>query len=484
MILTIDQGTTGTTTLLVDAEGQVRRKAYRELPQSYPQPGWVEHDPEAIWKTVLETCGEVADGSLPPSAIGITNQRETLVVWDRGSGRPVAPAIVWQDRRTADICNELKAAGKNKSVRAKTGLLLDPYFSGTKLLWLFRENPSLRRRAERGELAAGTIDSWLIWKLTGGDVHATDVTNASRTLLLNLESLDWDETLLEILETPRSILPEVRPSISDYGVTIDGPWGSGIPICGVAGDQQSALFGQGCFHAGFAKNTYGTGCFLLCHRGGDASVSDSPVLTTAAASPDGKPAYALEGSVFVAGAAVQWLRDELGVIASSEESETLARTVDDSGGITVVPAFTGLGAPHWNPDARGAVLGLSRGSTAAQIVRATLEGIAFQVADLVSIPELGGHLRELRVDGGACRNNLLMQIQADVLGIPITRPTNIETTAMGAACLAGLGAGIWSSADDLEQIRRIDRTFEPQIGEDERQTRIAAWKKAVERVLS
>ena len=483
MILTIDQGTTGTTTLLVDENGQIRAKAYREFPQHYPRPGWVEHDPESIWQTVLETAGEVMKDSPPPSAIGITNQRETIVVWERSSGNPVGPAIVWQDRRTADICSELRAAGKDAVIRSKTGLVVDPYFSGTKLLWLFRENPELRRRAERGELAAGTIDTWLLWKLTGGATHATDTTNASRTLLFDLVSLDWDDELLGILDVPREILPDIRPSVADYGSTTDGPWGSGVPIRGVAGDQQSALFGQACLRPGLTKNTYGTGCFLLGYTGTDATVLDSPVLTTVAASPDGKPAYALEGSVFVAGAAVQWLRDELGIIANSEESEAVAGTVDDSGGVIVVPAFTGLGAPHWDPDARGAVLGLSRGSTAAHIVRATLEGIAFQVADLVSIPELAGHLQELRVDGGACRNNLLMQIQADILGIPVSRPVNIETTAMGAAYLAGLGVGIWESADELERIRRIDRVFEPQISDDERQNRLSVWRKAVERVL-
>lgn len=483
MILAIDQGTTGTTALAVDPNGSVQAKAYREFQQYYPRAGWVEHDANAIWQTVIETASEVLQDCPAPEAIGITNQRETIVVWDRQTGLPAAPAIVWQDRRTAEMCKTMKAEGMEARIRAKTGLVLDPYFSGTKLKWLLSENSDVQALARAGRLAAGTVDSWLLWNLTHGRVHATEPTNASRTLLFNLRRQGWDEELLEQFGIPISILAEIRPSAGEFGVTGEGPWGAGVPITGIAGDQQAALFGQGCLESGTVKNTYGTGCFLLCHQGSDANVPKSPVLCTSAISPGGEPAFALEGSVFIAGAAVQWLRDELGLIDCSEESEVLARRVPDSDGVIVVPAFTGLGAPHWNAEARGAVRGLSRGSNAAHIARATLEGIAFQVADLVAIPELGGCLNELRVDGGACRNDLLMQIQSDLLGIPVNRPANIETTATGAAYLAGMGAGFWSSTEDVQRLRKTDRIFEPSLSEDERQTRLSAWHDALNRIL-
>ncbi len=483
MILTIDQGTTGTTALLVDENGAVQAKAYRDFKQYYPRPGWVEHDAEEIWQTVLDTSGELLDNRKPPQAIGITNQRETIVLWDRESGQPVAPAIVWQDRRTSGICKELKDAGREPDIRQKTGLLLDPYFSGTKLKWLLDHNLEFRHQAETGKLAAGTIDSWLIWKLTGGTVHATDYTNASRTLLFDLKARDWSDDLLDLFHIPRNLLPEARPSACEFGRTVDGPWGAGVLVCGVAGDQQAALFGQGCFQSGLAKNTYGTGCFFLSHRGENSTVSDAPILTTMAASAELEPLYAVEGSVFIAGAAVQWLRDEMGLIQDSAECEPVALSVNDTGGVYVIPAFSGLGAPHWNSDARGAILGITRGTNRAHIVRATLEAIAFQVADLVSIPELGSGIVELRVDGGACRNDLLMQMQADLLGIPVNRPKNIETTATGAAYLAGLGAGIWNSTEDLGALREVDRIFEPQMSENERMERIQEWHKALKRVL-
>lgn len=483
MILTIDQGTTGTTTLLVDEQGQVRAKAYRELPQQYPRPGWVEQNPNDIWQTVIDTANEVVREGHDIQAIGITNQRETIILWDRKTGEPVCPAIVWQDRRTAEMCASMKEAGHESLVRSTTGLFIDPYFSGTKLHWLFRNQPSLHMRAQKGTIAAGTVDSWLLWKLTGGAVHATDPTNASRTLLFNLATQDWDDQLLDLFSVPRPLLPEIRHSASEFGRTTSGPWGFDVPIHGIAGDQQAALFGQSCFAQGDTKNTYGTGCFLLAHQGTNSTIPDSPVLTTMAVTASGEPGFALEGSIFIAGAAIQWLRDRIGLIHTSEESETIARTVANTDGVHVIPAFSGLGAPHWNPAARGAIVGMTLGTTAAHIVRATLESIAYQVADLISIQELGSHLTELRVDGGACRNNLLMQFQADLLGIPINRPLNIETTAMGAAYLAGLGAGIWSSAMELDNLRTVDRIFEPTISNDERKERIAAWHKAIERVL-
>lgn len=482
MILAIDQGTSGSTLLLVNEEGRIVDREYREIRQSYPQPGWVEHDPEEIAGGVLEMARALARRSdRPIRAIGITNQRETIVLWDRRTGKPVHPAIVWQDRRTAPLCELLKP--EEPFFRQRTGLFLDPYFSGTKIRYLLDSDPSLRSRAEAGGLCAGTVDSWLIWKLTGGQAHATDRTNGSRTLCCNLGTGEWDPDLLGRLHIPASLLPTIHPSRHWFGECADRELGP-IPLAGVAGDQQAALFGQACFRSDLVKNTYGTGCFVLRYAEDRLQIPKDPILATAAASPSGGPAFALEGSVFVAGAAVQWLRDELRLICTSAETESIARSVSDTGGVFVVPAFTGLGAPHWDAHARGAILGLTRGSSAAHIVRAVLESIAFQAADLLSLPALGGGLRELRVDGGASQNDFLMQFQADILGIPVNRPVDIETTALGAAYLAGLQAGVWASASEIEALRKTDRIFEPQMSADQREHLLQGWRSAVARVLS
>jgi glycerol kinase len=458
--------------------------AQRELGQIFPRPGWVEHDPLEIWESQLAVAREALArsglGARDVAAIGIANQRETVVLWDRATGRPLANAIVWQDRRTAGACERLRRAGREELFAARTGLTLDPYFSGTKLAWLLDELPGARAAAAAGRLAAGTIDSWLIWNLTGG-LHATDATNASRTLLYDLAAGAWDPELLEILEIPPAVLPEIRPSGALYGETAADRFGAPIPIAGVLGDQQAALFGQACFTPGMAKNTYGTGAFLLLHTGGEPIRSSHGLLASPAWRLAGGTDFALEGSVFVAGAAVQWLRDGLGLIRSAAEIEALAASVPDSGGVVLVPAFTGLGAPHWDPWARGALLGLTRGTTAAHIARAALEGIAHQVADVLAAMESdsGRPLAELRVDGGAAANDLLLQIQADLTGMPVSRPRVRETTALGAAYLAGLTAGVFRDLDEIAARWQLERRFDPAVDQGERAERRARWAQAV-----
>ncbi|NQU42108.1 glycerol kinase GlpK [bacterium] len=482
-ILAIDQGTTGTTVLLVDERGRIVDRAYREIRQYYPHPGWVEHAPEEIFQGALDLAAElVARAPEPPRALGIVNQRETVVLWNRITGKPVHPAIVWQDRRTRDICLDLKS--EETFFRDRTGLFLDPYFSGTKLKWLLDSSPSIRAAAENGDLLAGTIDTWLTWRLTAGAVHATDRTNASRTLCYNLHTAGWDPDLLARLDLPACILPQIHPSRHAFGECRAPGLPDGLPIAGIAGDQQAALFGQACIRPGLMKNTYGTGCFILSYQGDDAEIPRDPVLLTAASTPDRSKAYAVEGSVFVAGALIQWLRDGLSLIRSASETEDLARSVENSAQVHVVPAFTGLGAPHWDPDARGAILGLTRGVEKAHIVRAALESIAFQTADLIGLPAFRANFQELRVDGGACQNDFLMQFQADILGAPVNRPVHIETTALGAAYLAGLETGVWGSGAELEELRQTDRIFEPKISQDEREHKLDAWRRAVRRVLS
>ncbi len=498
-ILAIDQGTTGTTVLLLDERGRVLGRGYAELPQHFPKPGWVEHQGEEIWETVLRavdgamraasTDGSAGDGApwnVAIDAIGITNQRETAILWERSTSRPVGPAIVWQDRRTAERCAALRRKGIEASVRRKTGLRLDPYFSATKVEWMLRNDRGLRTRAARGEIAFGTVDSWLVWLLTGGAVHATDPTNASRTLLYDLRRGRWDADLASMFGVPEAILPEVRPSAGDFGVTRGVPGlPDGIPIRGIAGDQQAALFGQGCATRGGIKNTYGTGCFLMLHTGGRLKLSRSGLISTVACGPKGEPAYALEGSVFVGGAAVQWLRDGLGVIQSAGEVEALAGSVPDAGGTVLVPAFAGLGAPYWRPDARGIWSGLTRGTTRAHLARAALESIAFQTRDVVAAMErdAGTRVRQLRVDGGAAANDLLLQLQADLLGIPIVRPALLESTALGAALLAGIGAGIWEKRSDVPVADGEERVFRPAMAAKERRRRVAEWDAAVRMLL-
>ncbi len=484
-VLALDQGTTSSRSILFDRDGAIVASAQREFTQHFPHSGWVEHDAEEIWATQVATIAEVlamANASRADlAAIGITNQRETTVLWDRASGRPVARAIVWQDRRTADVCARLKEAGLEPEVTGRTGLLLDPYFSGTKLAWLLDADPDLRARAERGELAFGTIDSWLAWKLSGGKLHVTDASNASRTLLLNLESAQWDERMLEILRIPRAVLPTVVPSSIPGGLPVSLA-GREVPLAGIAGDQQAALFGQTCFEPGMAKNTYGTGCFLLMNTGERPLPSSNRLLSTIAWDVDGRR-YALEGAVFVGGAVVQWLRDGLGLIARSADVEALAASVPDAGGVYLVPAFTGLGSPHWDAYARGTIVGLSRGTTRAHLARAALEAIAFQSADVLAAMQRDADrpLSELRVDGGASVNDLLMQFQADLLGVPVVRPRVTETTALGAAYLAGLGVGVWSSQAELAAAWRVDRRFEPAQPQAATAARMAEWSRAVER---
>lgn len=489
-VLAIDQGTTSSRALIVDSRGQVVGEGQQPFTQRYPQPGWVEHDANEIWDTTQEAIGAALAGAgvLPRelSAVGIANQRETVVIWDRATGEPLTPAIVWQDRRTAAICDELREAGHEETVSRVTGLKLDPYFSGAKLTWLLRNDPELRRRAEAGEAAAGTVDSWLVWKLTSGQRHVTDFTNASRTLLFNIRRGRWDDDLLGMMGIPRAILPLPQPSQSLFGFTSAEALGAALPIHGIAGDQQAALFGQAGFAPGIAKNTYGTGCFLLANSGRAAATSTTGLLTSVGAGAGAKgPEYVLEGSVFVAGALIQWLRDELHLISRASDIEALAASVPDSAGVAIVPAFTGLGAPDWDPRARGAILGLTRGSTAAHIARAALEAIALSSTELVNAmnSDLPEPIKELRVDGGAARNNLLMQIQADFAGIPIARPSNIETTAMGAAYLAGLGAGIWETREEVAALIEHDRVFEPRMGESGRREHLRRWRRAVERSL-
>ncbi len=485
-ILALDQGTTSSRALVFDEEGTVVALAQREFRQIFPQPGWVEHDPMEIWASQIGVAAEaLARAGLTAgdiAAIGITNQRETVVVWDRATGRPVGNAIVWQDRRTAGLCDQLRHDGREPLFREKTGLLLDPYFSGTKLAWILDNVPGAREGAEAGRLAFGTVDSWLIWNLTGGALHVTDVTNASRTLLFDIHTGTWDEELLRLLGVPRAMLPEVRSSSEVYAETATGLLGGPIPIAGVAGDQQAALFGQACIRPGMAKNTYGTGCFLLLNTGRPVP-SANKLLTTPAWRLGDRTDYALEGSVFVGGAVVQWLRDGLGLIRSSGEVEALAASVPDSGGVVMVPAFTGLGAPHWDPYARGILVGITRGTTAGHIARAALESIALQVADLLSAMEAdsGVRLTELRVDGGAATNDLLMQLQADLMGVPVVRPALPETTALGAAYLAGLGVGLWKDLDEIAARWRVERIFEPAMGADKAAGMRALWGRAVER---
>ncbi len=488
-VLALDQGTTGSTALVFGPEGEVLARAYAEITQHYPAPGWVEHDAEEIWQKTLRVAGEALAASGVPGrglrAIGITNQRETTVLWDRKTGDPVYRAIVWQSRQTAEVCARLKAAGHEPLFHERTGLVLDPYFSGSKIAWLLEADPALRSRAERGEIAFGTIDSWLIHRLTGGRVHATDPTNASRTLVYDIHARRWDPELLAVLGVPAAVLPEVRPSSGVFGETaaLDG-LPEGVAIAGVAGDQQAALFGQGCFEPGMAKNTYGTGAFLVLNTGERRVISRRGLLTTLCCDARGGAAYALEGSVFIAGAAVQWLRDELGLVASAAETGPLAESVEDTHGVYVVPAFTGLGAPYWDAGARGAIVGLTRGAGRAHLVRATLESLAYQSRDVIDAmnEESGVPLRELRVDGGASANDFLMQFQADVLGVPVDRPALLDTTAAGAAFLAGLATGFWKDAASLAARRRRDRLFTPAMLAERREALYGGWQDAVGRV--
>ena len=486
-ILALDQGTTSSRAIVFDAAGTALAVAQKEFTQVFPRPGWVEHDPEEIWVTQItvahEALARAGVQARNVAAIGITNQRETTVVWDRKSGRPLCNAIVWQDRRTAAACDALKARGLEARISAKTGLLLDAYFSGTKLGWILDNVSGARERAEAGELAFGTIDSWLVWKLSGGAEHVTDVSNASRTLLYDIHSGGWDAELLEIFGIPDHVLPQVRASSGVVARTAEGIFAVRIPIAGIAGDQQAALFGQRCVTAGTVKNTYGTGCFMLMHTGQRPVASRNKLLTTAACPTGSGPEYALEGSVFIAGAVVQWLRDGLGIIKSSADIERLAATVADNGGVYLVPAFAGTGSPHWDPYARGAILGLTRGSAAAHIARAALESIAYQTADVLHAMEAdaGIRLAEMRVDGGASKNDMLMQFQADLLGVPVVRPRITETTALGAAYLAGLAVGFWQDNEEIGAQWQVERRFEPGMSRDRVESLMAGWRKAVER---
>ena len=480
-ILAIDQGTTSSRAIVFDHAGTIKAVAQKEFTQFFPQPGWVEHDATEIWATqsgvLAEALSSAGLGWKDIAAIGITNQRETTVIWDRKTGQPIHKAIVWQDRRTAAFCDKLKADGHAKTIQEKTGLVIDAYFSGSKVRWLLDNVEGARARAEKGELAFGTIDSWLIWKLTAGAVHVSDASNASRTMLFNIKTGDWDDELLKILNVPRSVLPKVVGNSEVYGEH------NGVPIAGAAGDQQAALFGQACHQPGMVKNTYGTGCFMLMNTGSEAIPSKNNLLTTVAWKINGKLEYALEGSVFIAGAVVQWLRDGLGIIRSSSEVEALAAKVPDNGGVYLVPAFAGLGAPHWDQYARGTIAGLTRGSTSAHIARAALEGIAFQVADILHAMEADSKikLKELRVDGGASLNNLLMQFQSDLLDVPTVCPAVSETTALGAAYLAGLAVGYWKDVKEISAQWKVDRRFEPSMKDDVRAKLVGGWKKALDR---
>jgi glycerol kinase len=493
-LLALDQGTSSSRSIVFDRDGRMLAVAQRELRQIYPQPGWVEHDPLEIWDQQLATAREaLAEAGLSARdirAIGITNQRETTVLWNRASGEPLHRAIVWQDRRTEALCAQLRDAGLVDLVRAKTGLVIDPYFSGTKLRWLLDHLPGARAQAERGELAFGTIDSWLMWKLTGGRAHLTDVSNASRTMLFDIRANRWDDELLAALDIPKSLLPEVRPSSCHFADTAPDLLGGSIVIGGVAGDQQAALFGQACFEAGMAKNTYGTGCFLLMHTGEAFKTSQNGLVTTRAAQRDATPLFAMEGSVFVGGAVVQWLRDGLRAIEGSAQVQALAETVPDAGGVMMVPAFTGLGAPYWNADARGTLTGLTRGTTVAHIARAALESIAYQSAALLQamsrdvVAGGGAPVAELRVDGGASVNDLLMQFQADLLGIPVVRPAVIETTALGAAYLAGLSTGLYADEAEVAALWRADRTFVPTMARAQADALMQRWEHAVRQTIA
>ena len=501
-LLALDQGTSSSRSIVFHRDGHIVSMAQREFRQIFPQPGWVEHNAKEIWDTQLATAREALAkagiGAAQIAAVGITNQRETTLLWSRRTGEPVGPAIVWQDRRTAPLCAGLRERGFAPMVREKTGLVIDPYFSGTKLQWMFDHLPGTREAAQRGELAFGTVDSWLLWQLTGGGedatrgqaLHATDVTNASRTLMFDVRRNEWDDELLAMLGVPREVLPAVHPSSHVYGMTHPSLLGATLPIGGVAGDQQSALFGQACFSAGLAKNTYGTGCFMLMHTGDAFQLSGNGLVTTSAAQPTVAPEYALEGSVFIGGAVVQWLRDGLHAIEGSAEVERLAESVPDSGGVMFVPAFTGLGAPYWNADARGAIVGLTRGSTVGHIARAALESIAFQSAALLSamsrdtVATGGSPVSELRVDGGACVNNLLMQFQADLLGVPVVRPQVIETTALGAAYLAGLSCGMYRGLDELAAQWQVERRFHPTMPRERAAELMSRWERAVRQAVA
>jgi glycerol kinase len=499
-VLAIDQGTTGSTALVVSAEGRVVGRGYREIPQHYPKPGWVEHDAmDILEQTIAASREALKEAGVVPEAIGITNQRETVVIWDRKTGEPVGRAIVWQDRRTAARCAEL--APHAGFISARTGLVIDPYFSATKIEWMLHDE-SIRERAERGELAAGTIDSWLVWNFTGGAVHATEPTNASRTQLFDIDSMKWSDELCAIFGVPHQLLPEVRPSSGDFGVALAEHFGAPIPICGIAGDQQAALFGQGCWNAGEGKNTYGTGAFLLLNAGKERPLQaegDAPpdgLLTTIGCDAVGQPVYVLEAAIFIAGAAVQWLRDGLGIIERAQETEGLARSVESTGGVYFVPALVGLGAPHWEPEARGTIVGLTRGSTHAHLARAALEAMAYGTNDVLAVMRKRAHagssaggsahadnVASLRVDGGAAANDWLMQFQADVLGIPVERPEMVETTALGAAGLAGIAAGVWADADAFLARREFTR-FEPGEGSDAAQAGVEGWHRAVGAALA
>ncbi|MDP2138669.1 MAG: glycerol kinase GlpK [Candidatus Didemnitutus sp.] len=486
-VLALDQGTTSSRAILFDRRGRLRHVAQREFAQHYPQPGWVEHEPGDLWQSIRLSAQQVlrqaAVTGRDIAAIGLTNQRETTLLWDRRTGEPLHRAIVWQDRRTAKVCARLKARGLEPLFRRRTGLLLDPYFAGTKLTWLLDRVPGARRRAAKGELAFGTVDTWLLWHLTGGKVHATDASNASRTLLCNLRTGDWDDELLKLLRIPRSVLPEVRDSSGVFGEVTSLPALRGVPITGVAGDQHAALFGQACFKPGMAKNTYGTGCFLLLHTGAKPVASKNNLLTTVAWRIGGQTEYALEGSVFIGGAVVQWLRDGLGLIKRSVDIEQLAGRVADNGGVYLVPAFTGLGAPHWDATARGTVVGLTRGSNAGHLARAALESIAYQSADLLAAmnADAGLRLREMRVDGGAVANDALMQFQADLLRLPIVRPRTTETTALGAAFLAGLAVGFWKDRAEISALWSAEKIFKPRTPLAAARRAQAQWLRAVER---
>ena len=488
-VLAIDQGTTGSTALVLDRAGSILGRATEEFGQFYPQPGWVEHDPDEIWSVSLEVMGRALDdAALEPAdlrAIGITNQRETTVVWDRKTGEPLHRAVVWQSRQTADICEEIRGDGLEPLITERTGLVVDPYFSGSKIRWILEQYPDARPRAEAGELIFGTIDSWLLYKLTGGEVHATEPTNASRTLLYDIHKHTWDPDLLEIFGVPEAMLPQVLPSSGIFGTTKPaGKLPGGVPIAGIAGDQQAALFGQGCWQPGMVKNTYGTGCFVMLNTGQNLRRSKFGLLTTVCCDAQGGPAYALEGSVFNTGSAVQWLRDDMGLIGSAVETEEIAARVEDTRGVFVVPAFAGLGAPYWDMRARGAIVGITRGCGREEIIRATLDSIAYQTRDVIDAMnrDAGDKVRQLRADGGASANNILMQFQADILDVPVVRPKIIETTAAGSAFLAGLGAGFWRSPDELQDAWHEDRRFEPEMRASKRERLYVAWQEAVERV--
>jgi glycerol kinase len=487
LVLALDQGTTSSRAMLFDHSGSVRGMAQREFKQHFPQPGWVEHDADEIWTTQIGVVNDLlAQANVPPddiAAVGVTNQRETTVVWNRRTGRPIYHAIVWQDRRTAGVCDRLRASGCGPMVRDKTGLVIDAYFSATKLAWILDNVEGARTEADAGALAFGTIDTWLVWNLTGGACHVTEPSNAARTMLFNIHAGDWDDELLELLRIPRSLLPEVRSSSEVYGRVTSTSTSLRAPIAGIAGDQQAALFGQLCLEPGLAKTTYGTGCFMLLNTGSTPRVSEHQLLTTIGWDVDGRTEYALEGSLFMGGAVVEWLRDGLGIVASAADVEVLARSVDDSAGVYLVPAFAGLGAPHWDPYARGTIVGLTRGTTAGHIARAALEGIAHQVGDVIDAMKQDTDLDiiELRVDGGAASNDLLMQFQSDILGIPIVRPHVTETTALGAAYLAGLAVGFWKGRDDIAANWQVERRFEPSMALSEVERRRSRWASALDR---